>query len=57
MVLSFTHYSSDSSYLYVHNFKNNVLPSKFSMLVVLGYASALTVIPGKLMPQYEFLLN
>jgi len=27
------------------------------MLVVLGYAAALTVLQGNILPQYEFMLN
>jgi len=57
MVSISTNFSSDLPYLYAYNAKLELLPAKFSMLVVLGYAAALTVLQGNILPQYEFMLN
>jgi hypothetical protein len=37
--------------------KENLLPGKYSMLVVMGYSSAFHVMPGILFPRYEMILN
>lgn len=57
MVSFSTRIPSDLPYLYAYNPQHNLLPGKFSMLVVMGYAAALTVIQGNILPQYEFMLN
>lgn len=57
MVSFSTRIPSDLPYLYAYNPKLDLLPGKFSMLVVMGYAAALTVLQGTILPQYEFVLN
>lgn len=57
MVSISTRIPSDLPYLYAYNSKLQLLPSKFSMLVVMGYSAALTVLQGSILPQYEFMLN
>lgn len=57
MVSFSTRIPSELPYLYAYNHKIQQLPSKFSMLVVLGYSAALTIMEGSIFPQYEFMLN
>ena len=57
MVSFSTQTHSDLPYLYAYNPKLQLLPGKFSMLLVMGYAAALTVLQGNILPQYEFMLN
>lgn len=57
MVSISTQTHSNLPYLYAYNQKPNILPGKFSMLLVMGYAAALTVLQGNILPQYEFMLN
>jgi|GEM_PF-3263152 len=56
-MVKYSTHSSEFPYLYAFKPGVTVLPSKFSMLVVLGYAAALTVIEGKILPSYEFIMN
>lgn len=57
MVSFSTRNHSALPYLYAYNSKLQLLPGKYSLLLVMGYAAALTVLKGNLLPQYEFMLN
>jgi len=57
MVSFSTRTHSELPYLYAYSPKLEVLPGRFSLLLVMGYAAALTVLQGNILPQYEFVLN
>ena len=57
MVSFSTRNQSDLPYLYAYSPKLQLLPGKYSLLLIMGYAAALTILQGKVLPQYEFMLN
>lgn len=57
MVKNSTPFPFDLLFQFPLSEKEILIPGRFSMAVVMGYAAAFHVMQGSILPQYEMILN